>query len=143
MSLKYLLKWQFTYCIVGILFNVISQVMINNGHQALTPTVPVKGIFAMSIYGIFLLAGYFLKIRWYRFLMLISIIIFGYGGVLKHFFTYQESPELYHSLLIAMIGITINIFGLIVNLLAAFGKFENYCHQYNHLLSSCHRRREI
>lgn len=124
MSLKFLLKWQFIYCIGGILFNVISQVMINNGHQALTPTVPIEGIFAMSIYGIFLLTGYFKKIRWYRFLMLISIVIFGYGGVLKHFFTYQESPELYHSLFIFIIGVTINLFGLILNLLAALGKFE-------------------
>ncbi len=124
MRLNSLLKWQFIYCIVGILFNVISQVMINNGHQALTPTVPAEGVLAMLIYGIFLLIGYFKKIRWYRFLMLISIIIFGYGGVLKHFITYREFPELYHSLFICIIGVTINLFGLFLNFFAALGKFK-------------------
>ena len=124
MRLKSLLKWQFVYCIIGILFNVISQVMINSGYQALTPTVPVEGVLAMLIYGIFLLMGYFKKIRGYQFLMLISIIIFGYGGVLKHFITYQEFPELYHSLFICIIGVTINLFGLFLNLFAALGKFK-------------------
>jgi len=105
MNLKALLKLQFIYCIGGIIFNFVSYVMINDGHQALTPTVPVEGLLAMSIYGIFLLASYFRKIGLYRFLMLISIVIFGYGGVLKHFFTYQESPELYYSLFSSKIKI--------------------------------------
>lgn len=98
--------------------------MVKNGHQPLTPTVPIEGILAMLVYGLFLLTGYYKKIRLYRAFMLISIIVFGYGGVLKHYFIYQESPELYHSLLIGLMGITINMFGLIVNLLAAMGKFE-------------------
>ncbi|MFT6319406.1 MAG: hypothetical protein ACJAT4_000323 [Granulosicoccus sp.] len=124
MKLKNLLKLQFIYCLLGLLFNLISWIFIAYNYQALTSTIPVEGIAAMSIYGTFLLTGYFRKIGWYRFLMFISIIIFGYGGVVKHIFSLSQSPELYHSFSAGITGIMINIFGVVLNLIATLGLFK-------------------
>jgi hypothetical protein len=124
MKLKNLLKLQFIYGLLGLLFNLISWIFIAYNYQALTSTIPVEGIAAMSIYGTFLLTGYFRKIGWYRFLMFISIIIFGYGGVVKHIFSLSQSPEFYHSFSAGIIGIIINIFGVVLNLIATLGLFK-------------------
>ena len=123
-SLKELLKLQFIYCLLGLLFNTISWILIENSYQSLTPTIPVQGVIAMAIYGVFLLTGYFAKIRPYRFLMLFAMIIFGYGGIIRHFFIMYQSPELYSSFFSGLTGVAINLFGLVLNILAAFGKFN-------------------
>lgn len=125
MLLSNLLKLQVFYCLIGILFNVVSWLGIQNGHQALTPTVPHEGFIAMSIYGVFLLVGYFRKIGLYRILMLISILILGYGGVVKNIITLNQHPDLYTSIFIGIIGVAINLFGLILNCIAAFGLFNS------------------
>lgn len=78
----------------------------------------------MTIYASFLLAGYWRKIPLYRTLMGIAIVILGYGGVLNHFNFIMNSPELYHSIAAGVIGLSINIFGLILNVMAALGKFK-------------------
>ena len=125
MLLFRLLKLQVFYCLIGILFNVVSWIMIQTGHQALTPTVPLEGFIAMSVYGLFLLTGYFRKIGWYRLLMFISILTLGHAGVLKNILTLNQHPELYTSIFIGIIGIAINIFGLVLNCIAVFGLFNS------------------
>lgn len=124
MRLQSLLKSQVVYYILGMLFNVVSYIVITYGYNALTPTVPQQGFVVMTIYGMFLLPGYFKKTSWYRCLMLIAVLLLGYGGVIKHCITYPQSPELYHSLWVGIIGISINLYGLILNLIAALGKFK-------------------
>lgn len=124
MNVKTLLRLQLLYCVLGILFNIINYGLIQNGKQALTPTVPIEGFLAMSIYGTFLLSGYYKKIGLYRVLMFLSIILLGYGGVVHNILLLNKSPELYQSIFAGCVGLGINVFGLILNTRAVLGKFE-------------------
>lgn len=124
MSLQKLLRWQWLYCFLGMLFNVVSWGILSETGKPLTPTLPLSGMMVMAVYGLFLLSGQFGKINLYRVLMLMAILILGYGGIINHFKLLNQSPELYHSLWGGVIAILINAFGLILNSLAASGKFE-------------------
>ncbi|MFK7901028.1 MAG: hypothetical protein AB8B61_09765 [Cyclobacteriaceae bacterium] len=124
MSLNKLLRLQIWYCLIGIVFNLISWIFIKNDYQPLTPTVPMVGIFVMLTYSIFLLAGYFRKIYLYRALMFLSILIFAYGGVLKHVYSLYQYPELYNTIYSGLVAIAINAFGLALNMMATLGKFK-------------------
>ncbi|MGB1241365.1 MAG: hypothetical protein ACPG49_02515, partial [Chitinophagales bacterium] len=72
----------------------------------------------------FLIPGFFKKITFYRILMALAVLLLGYGGVLNHFNFMSNTPELYHSIAAGGIGISINIFGVILNTIAALGKFK-------------------
>lgn len=123
MRLSRLLNLQLLYCGLGILFNLISWYIISKNGKPLTPTEPVVGMVVMGIYGLFLLAGKTKRIVLYRGLMLLAVLILGYGGILKHIITLQQSPELYASISIGLLAILINTFGLGLNILAALGRF--------------------
>ncbi|MFK7936724.1 MAG: hypothetical protein AB8G22_24635 [Saprospiraceae bacterium] len=124
MNIKQLLKLQFIYCLLGVLFNVISSGLIQYGGKGLTSTPPIIGTLTMFVYGCFLVSGILRKLNVYRSLMLIAILAFGYGGIIKHFILLNQSPELYASLTSGIIAISINIFGLFLNVYAALGKFS-------------------
>ena len=124
MNLNKLLKLQLLYCLIGILFNVVSWIVASKSGKPLTSTEPIMGLIAMSIYGSFLLSGHFRKITLYRILMVLAIIIFGYGGIIKHFILYSETPELYYSFLVMLIGMSINVFGTGLNIFAALERFK-------------------
>jgi len=124
MKLKTLLRLQFLYCVLGILFNLINYLLIRNDFQTLTPTVPLEGFLVMSIYGMFLLSGYYKKIKIYRFLMFISILVLGYGGVVRNIVLLNHSPDLYQSYFAGIVGLSINVFGLFLNVIAVVGKFK-------------------
>ena len=124
MALKNLLRLQLLYYLLGIAFNAVSYYLISTGGQALTPNEPIGGSIAMTIYASFLLSGFLKKIWLYRILMGIAVLLLGYGGVFNHFNFIRETPELYHSIAAGAIGMSINIFGLILNILAATGKFK-------------------
>lgn len=125
MRLDKLLRLQFFYCLLAILFNVLSWIMIVSKDTPLTPTAPMSGVIVMLIFGVFLLAGRFRKIMLYRFLMLLAVIVFGYGGIVKHLGLLRESPELYYSLWVGVVAIAINVFGFGLNAYAVLGFFKN------------------
>jgi len=125
MTLKKLLQLQLLYYGLGMAFNAVSIYIISTGGQALTPNEPVAGSMAMTLYASFLIPGFLKKIPFYRVLMGLAVVLLGYGGVLKHFYFLRTSPELYYSFLAGVIGMSINIFGLLLNCLAAFGKFTS------------------
>jgi hypothetical protein len=54
----------------------------------------------------------------------LAIILLGYGGILNHLNFIRDTPELYYSLAAGLIGVSINIFGLGLNIIAALGKFK-------------------
>lgn len=124
MLLKNLLKLQLGYYFSGLLFNAVSFYLISQGEQALTPNDPLFGTIGMTIYACFLITGFFKKITFYRVLMVLAIILLGYGGVLNHLNFIRHTPELYYSVTAGIIGISINIFGLGLNVIAALGKFK-------------------
>lgn len=115
---------QFIYILLGIFFNLLSYKMIIVNHEGLTPTNPLMGVLAMLIYASFLLTGYYKKILWYRVLMVISILVFGYSGIIKHVISFSQEPDLYYSLHSALLAIGINLFGLLLNLIAVFKRFK-------------------
>lgn len=124
MQLKNLLKLQFFYYFLGMLFNAVSFYLIWRGGTALTPNDPILGSLGMTLYATFLISGFFKKITFYRILMALAVLLLGYGGVLNHFNFMSNTPELYHSIAAGGIGISINIFGVILNTIAALGKFK-------------------
>lgn len=123
-TLHKLLRLQLFYCLLGIIFNLISYYFIANGEKGLTSTVPLEGILVMVIYGLFLITGWYHKLSWYRFLMLVSILVFGYGGIFKHLINLHQNPDLYYSIFSGIVGVSINLFGLTLNLIAVFKKFK-------------------
>jgi len=124
MALHKLLRLQLLYYFLGILFNAVSYYLIHTGGQALTPNEPIGGSIAMSIYASFLIPGFLKKIPFYRILMGLAVLLLGYGGVLNHFNFMRDTPELYHSVAAGVIGISINIFGLFLNIMGAAGRFK-------------------
>jgi len=124
MPISRLLKLQWLYCFLGILFNLVSWAVLSKSGKPLTPTAPLSGLAVMAIYGLFLVAGQFKQISLYRTLMVVAILILGYGGIFNHFKLLNQAQELYHSLWVGLIAIAINAFGLILNSLAALGRFK-------------------
>ena len=124
MSLAKLLRFQWLYCLLGVVFNVVSWMVLAKAGKALTPTAPVSGLVVMAIYGFFLLAGHFKKVSVYRSLMVVAILALGYGGIFSHIRLLSQSPDLYQSLWVGILAILINAFGLVLNGLAALGRFK-------------------
>lgn len=125
MRLKSLLKLQVSYYLLGMLFNVGSYLSTSNHMQQWTPNDPVPSAFFMTLYALFLIPGFFNKILLYRILMGVAVVLFGYGGVIKHISLIQETPELYCCTAAMIIGPGINVFGLVFNILGVSGKFLN------------------
>lgn len=123
-KLNQLLKLQLIYVFLGILFNLISYYLILVNDEALTPTKPIMGLLAMLVYASFLLTGYYKKILWYRALMSVSILIFGFSGVVKHIVSFNQEPELYYSIYAMFVAVGINTFGVMLNLVSVFKKFK-------------------
>jgi len=123
-SLQRLIQLQLVYYLLGMVFNFVSMYMIGQGEQQLTPNDPYFGCLSMTIYAFFLLPGLKQKVTTYRILMLIAVVLLGYGGVYRHIDMYQSTPELYCCTAAAIIGPGINVFGLVLNLIAVSGLFR-------------------
>lgn len=124
MTLKTLLRLQLIYYALGMLFNFGSMYSLSIGEQQWTPNDPYPASIFMTIYALFLIPGFFKKIPFYRVLMGIAVVIMGYGGVIAHIPKIQATPELYCCTAAMIIGPGINVFGLVLNSLAAAGKFK-------------------
>lgn len=124
MTLKTLLRLQLGYYALGMLFNVGSFYAVSNGDQQWTPNAPIPAAMFMTLYATFLIPGFLKKVTIYRILMVVAVVLMGYGGVVKHIGLMQESPELYCCTAAMIIGPGINVFGLILNLIGASGKFK-------------------
>lgn len=123
-TLQRLIRLQCLYYILGMLFNFVSIYYLSQGEQQLTPNDPYIGCLVMTLYAFALLPGLKQKVRSYRILMFIAVLILGYGGVIRHYEIYQVTPELFCCTAAAIIGPGINVFGLILNLIAAGGLFQ-------------------
>jgi len=124
MKLSTLLKLQLIYCIAGIGYNVVSAIVVMNGGQQLSTTMPLKGGLVMTAYGLCLLPALFDKILLYRILMVVCIIGLGYGGILLHLINWSTDPSMYPSVAAWALAAGINVYGIILNIIAALGKFR-------------------
>lgn len=124
MKLTTLLRLQVIYFLLGIAFNVASLVLTSMGKPALAPTQPVMGMVSMAVYALFLIPGYLRKIVLYRILMGVAIVVIGYGGVVTHIINIFTQPQLYSSFVAWAGAVGINLFGLVLNVIAVLGKFK-------------------
>ena len=122
MPLNRLLMLQMGYAFAGIMYNVGSLLAQRNLEPAWASTDAVIGVAGMALYGLFLSAGLMKRLTLYRVLMVASVFLLGYGGVITHLLNIGHM-ELYQSVWTWVLAIGINAFGLVLNLVAAFGWF--------------------
>ena len=125
MKLKSLLICQIVYCLLGVGYNVVSWFEVAAGRPRLSTTDPFTGGLSMTVFGLFLIPGFMRKLTIYRVLMAVSIIVYGYGGIYKHIVNFFNDLSVYQSFLAWALAIGINIFGLVLNLIAVSGKFKD------------------
>lgn len=124
MSLNRLLLFQMCYCIAGLGYNMASYFIVANGGRQLSTSEPITGALFMGAYGLCLLSGRFGLIRGYRIMMAFFVISGGYGGILIHLINYSSDSSQYASFPAWIVAVGINSYGLILNVLAALGRFE-------------------
>ena len=122
---------QMLYAYVGIMYNVGSLLAVRSGQTPWASTDAVVGVATVSLYGLFLSSGLMKNLTLYRVLMTISVILFGYGGVITHLLNVGHL-ELYQSIWTWIAAPAINGFGLILNLIAACGWFKRTDNHSNH-----------
>jgi hypothetical protein len=124
MKLTTLLRLQVIYFVLGLLYNGLSLYLTSTGKPPLAPTQPVLGAISMIVYALFLIPGCLRKITLYRILMGVAILVMGYGGVVTHLINIFTQPQLYSSIAAWAAAVGINLFGLVLNIIAALGKFK-------------------
>jgi hypothetical protein len=124
MKLTTLLRLQIIYFVLGMFYNGISMYLSAQGKPALAPTQPVFGAISMITYALFLIPGYLRNITLYRVLMGVAIVVMGYGGVVTHIINIFIQPQVYSSIVSWAAAVGINLFGLVLNIIAVSGKFK-------------------
>ena len=124
MNLTTLLSLQAIYCVLGLLYNGLSFYLTSIGKPALAPTKPLLGAISMVVYALCLIPGYLRRITLYRILMGVAIIVMGYGGVVTHIINIFTQPQVYSSIAAWAAAVGINLFGLMLNIVAVLGKFK-------------------
>ena len=125
MTLKKLLILQVIYALLGVGYNVVSYLVVSGGGEPLSATVPVVGGAFMLGYGLCLTPGFLKKVIPYRILMAAAILVFGYGGVVKHILNAAGGHmDLYSSQLAFIVAVGINVFGLVWNVWTVSGRFS-------------------
>ena len=124
MKLKTLLLLQLAYAVMGVGYNVLSYLSVASGGQAFSATAPLTCGLSLTLYALCLVPGYLGYTGIYRVLMLLSIVVFGYGGIVKHLLNYPDGLGIYSSMTAYVLAIGINVFGLALNALAAAGRFD-------------------
>lgn len=124
MQLKMLLRLQVIYLILGIVYNLVSMYFTTAGQQPLGPTNPILGVVTMIIYALFLIPGYLSRLTIYRILMGVAVIVLGYGGVVTHIINIFTQAQAYISIVAWAAAVGINLFGLVLNIIAVLGKFK-------------------
>jgi len=101
---------------------LLSLLALRNGRPAWASTDPPLGVVGMSLYGLFLSSGLMKTPTFYRVLVGVSIVLFGYTGVLTHVLNFGHLDQ-YQSVWTWAGAIGVNSFGLVFNLAAALGRF--------------------
>ncbi|RLA48417.1 MAG: hypothetical protein DRR42_16775 [Gammaproteobacteria bacterium] len=120
-----LLWCQLTFYLLAIGYLTASYLSLSGGGPAFSTANPITSGIILTIYCTFLLAGILQAHTVYRILMGISVIGFGYGGVIYHIINYSQTGlEGYASFAAWLIAILFNAYGVVFNFIAASGKYE-------------------
>ena len=109
MKLARLLQLQVLYAVLGVAYNGVSMYFAHVFKQPLAPTNTVLGIITMAVYALFLLPGFLGKITLYRILMIVAILVIGWGGVVTHFINIFTQPQIYYSTVAWAFAVGINL----------------------------------
>jgi hypothetical protein len=123
--LSRLLSLQVFYAVLGIVYNASSYLLVRLGGTPLSATDPLTGGLSMLIYAACLIPGWLHWIKAYRLLMCFCLVVYGYGGLVKHFINISHTGlALYSSAASWALAVAINGFGLVLNLMAVAGWFR-------------------
>ena len=125
MKLATLLWLQLVYAILGAAYNVVSLSLSLMGKPPLSATNPVIGLVFMTVYALALIPGRLRKVLVYRILMGVAIVGFGIFGIGVHIVNIFTHPELYQSILAWALAVGINVYGLVLNIIAVSGKYKS------------------
>ena len=121
---KTLLLAQIFYLVLGAGYNVVSMIIAAMGGVPLSATNPGVGLVSMLAFGILLIPAFLGRIGIYRALMILAIAVYGYGGIYLHVANVMAGGmHMYSSSLALVLAIGINVFGLILNIIAVAGWF--------------------
>jgi hypothetical protein len=124
-TLSTLLILQAVYCALGIGYNALSLALAKSGGHPLSATDPVKGMIVMLVYGACLIPAVLNYITIYRVLMALAVITLGFGGVVTHIVNLSSGRMfLYDSIVAWGVAVAINLFGLVLNVMAVLGLFR-------------------
>lgn len=124
MEISLLLKLQIGYMTLGIVYNLASILLKAHGVKPLSSSDPIFGLVAMLVFGLLLIPGFLHFDRAYRIIMGISVIIYGYFGVITNILKHSHM-ELYYSEGAWLSAIAINLIGVILNLIAVSGMYKS------------------
>lgn len=126
MKLRTLLNLQFLYAALALAYLAVSFIRIQGGEAGLSKAPPGPAAAMFVVYAICVFAfGVKYKEKPYRIAMAIAIPALAFGGVLMNIVSYfRTGLEGYSSLGAWAIGTAINAYGVIWNIIAAFGKYE-------------------
>jgi len=121
--LSLLLRLQLLYCLLGIGYNAVSYIQLKRGKRQLSTNSPLGGAAFMALYGILLLVGLAGYEVAYRVSMGLCLVVYGYGGIVKHVREYTRNPGAYSSKIAWLFAVGINSFGAVLNFWAVSGRF--------------------
>jgi len=123
MKLATLLKYQFIFFMMAIIYLILSYINILNDEPSLSPANPLASGALLCLYASFLLTSHYEKL--YRILMFASVVGFGYGGVIYNLVSfYQHGTDGFSSSTSFFIAVTINLYGTFFNVIATSGRYK-------------------
>ena len=114
-----ILTLQLAYLAAATAWNVASWLRLRSGRPPLSGTDPRAGLVAMLAYGVALGTALLPTDLVYRLLMVAAVLVFGHGGVWLHL--KPEGRARFPSTGAWLLGVGINVCGLVLNGLAALG----------------------
>ncbi|SHJ79237.1 hypothetical protein SAMN02745181_2627 [Rubritalea squalenifaciens DSM 18772] len=126
LELKWLLLLQALYSVASITYLLISGYLKSSTGTGLSAAPVVFSLSAFAVYSCCLFLPRFGHIKFYRIAMIPALLIFGGGGVIGNILSLAlEGLARYASLTAWGVGVAINTYGTLLNIIAAFGWFRS------------------
>lgn len=125
MRLRLLLMFQALYAVMAIGYLLASYWQVRSGGVQFSAAAPLANILLFAVYAGCLLLGVYGWHGPYRIAMAAAILIFATGGVVMNILNYAMTGLAgYSSFAAWAIGVAINVYGLLWNVIAAAGVYR-------------------